>query len=116
MNKNKLSFLLGVLLSLSVVAVTAEDGAEAKRTGEEVAQACIACHGEKGVSRTDMYPHLAGQYASYLARALRDYRDGRRDNQVMKSIVDTLSDHDIKVVSEYYASQSGLIVPSRRSE
>ena len=43
---------------------------------------CAACHGEQGVSVSPAFPSLAGQDATYLADAIRDYRDGSRRKEV----------------------------------
>lgn len=66
---------------------------------------CVACHGTDGVGITPQYPSLAGQYADYLARALKDYRDGGRKNPIMGGFVANLSDADIKALADYYAEQ-----------
>lgn len=66
---------------------------------------CVACHGTDGVGITPQYPSLAGQYADYLERALLDYRDGGRKNQLMAAFMTGLSDADIKALAGYYAEQ-----------
>lgn len=109
--------LLVLGLSASVVgAAEHEDSAAVQptRSGEEIAQTCIACHGEKGISQTGMYPHLAGQHAGYLAQALHDYQSGRRKNPIMGGMAASLSDADIEAVAQYFAAQEGLVTPSAR--
>ena len=86
-------------------------GSGAARPPEQAA-ACVACHGEQGVSVMEQYPNLAGQHANYLAHALQQYRDGVRTNAVMAGFAGQLSDEDIEVLSEYYASQKGLFTPA----
>ena len=66
---------------------------------------CVACHGPDGVGITPQYPSLAGQYADYLERALKDYRDGGRKNPIMGGFVANLTDADIKALADYYAGQ-----------
>lgn len=76
--------------------------------GEPPAKAtelCVACHGTDGVGITPQYPSLAGQYADYLERALKDYRDGGRKNPVMGAFMIGMSDADIKTLADYYAEQ-----------
>ena len=69
-------------------------------------QACIECQGADGAAPTDpTYPLLAGQYADYIARALVDYRDGKRKNAVMVGQAGHLNDQDIADVSAYFASR-----------
>lgn len=71
-------------------------------------QVCTACHGADGHSLLPEYPTLAGQHADYLAKALRDYKSGKRKNAVMAGIVATLADADIDGVAAFYAHQVGL--------
>lgn len=116
MKNNKLILISAVLLGLSATGLQAEEGAseEAKRTGAEIAQTCASCHGENGISQApDQFPHLAGQYKNYLVQALKDYKSGERENQIMKSMAANLSTADMEAVAEYYAKQEGLIVPPR---
>ena len=69
---------------------------------------CQACHGVDGKAITPEYPNLGGQYESYLVKALRDYRDGRRSNPLMSPMAAGLSDQDIDDLAAWYASQDGL--------
>jgi cytochrome c553 len=71
--------------------------------GAAVAQSCTMCHGEKGLSTMAGTPSLAGQPDLYLANQLRDFRDGKRHNEVMNVIAKPLSDADIDNVAAYFA-------------
>ena len=115
MNNNKLSLSLAVLLGLTATTTLAEEGHsdEPTRTGAEVAQTCAACHGEKGISSTGMYPHLAGQHASYIVQALKDYKSGKRNNQIMNAMAANLSEADMEAVAEYYSNMQGLSTAPR---
>ena len=86
-------------------------GASALAAGEmpSQAQACVACHGNTGVSANPEWPNLAGQNAGYLAAQLTAFRDGARDNPAMAPFVANLSDEDITVLSAYYAGQDRKI-------
>ena len=76
--------------------------------GQEKAKVCEACHGTVGKSVDPAYPNLAGQYDSYLQKALADYRSGRRTNLIMAGFANPLSDQDIKDLAAWYSSQDGL--------
>ncbi|QWT20117.1 cytochrome c [Bacillus sp. NP157] len=67
---------------------------------------CAACHGENGLAINADAPNLAGQKAVYLRSALHQYRDGHRDNTVMRAIAGPLSDADIDQLSQWYAAQT----------
>lgn len=82
--------------------------------GEELAQTCAACHGADGNSTIAANPKLAGQYESYLVRALRDYRSGSRESAIMAGFAAALSDQDIRDLAAWFSSQeSDLSVLSK---
>lgn len=76
--------------------------------GRDKSTPCQACHGDTGIAVDAMYPSLAGQHASYLAKALKDYRDGERVNPLMSGFAANLTDQDIADLSAWFASQAGL--------
>lgn len=88
--------------------------AAAQTTAPEKAATCTACHGEGGAKPiAPTYPILAGQYASYLEQALKEYRAGSRKNPVMQPQAAALSDADIKALAQYFERQSSpLYTPS----
>mgnify|MGYP006379335415 CR=1 FL=1 len=55
------------------------------------------------------HPRLAGQYADYLAKSLRDYQTGSRKNAIMAGFAATLSEQDIADLAAFYASQPGAL-------
>lgn len=109
MNKlclRQLASLSLLLATLAPALVSAQGDVEA---GKEKSQVCATCHGEFGNKSTlPSYPKLAGQYASYLVKALEDYRSGDRQDPVMQGFAGTLTDEDIEDLAAYFAAQSGL--------
>ncbi len=82
--------------------------------GEKLSTTCAACHGADGNSTIPTNPILAGQYESYLARALSDYKSGERSNATMAGFAAGLSDQDIRDLAAYFSSQeSNLTIPKR---
>jgi cytochrome c553 len=76
--------------------------------GKQKSQPCAACHGADGNKTLDaQYPRLAGQYADYLAKALKEYKSGTRKNAIMAGFATTLSDQDIEDLSAFFAAQDG---------
>lgn len=67
--------------------------------------ACIACHGPTGRGNpAASYPALGGQHADYTYAQLKAFREGLRNNdlnEVMRTIVDRMTDAEIKSASEY---------------
>lgn len=99
---------VGKFRGLGVKLAITGDVAEGKRKAE----ACASCHGEDGNSTDGNFPRLAGQYESYLIKALEDYQSGARNNPMMAGFAASLSEEDIKNVAAYYASQKkGLTIP-----
>ena len=77
---------------------------------------CVACHGAQGNSPIPTNPRLAGQYRSYLYRALQDYKSGERKNAIMAGMVSTLTDKDMQDLAVFYAANKGLVtIPLGRS-
>lgn len=72
--------------------------------GKAKSRSCMGCHGMNGISVIPDYPSLAGKDAAYLAKQLTDYRNGKREHIVMKSISLQLTDADIANIVAYYAS------------
>lgn len=67
---------------------------------------CVACHGPSGVGVGDSFPSLAGQSAQYLSSQLTAWRQGTRKNDpndLMGHIARSLTEDEIKAVSEYFA-------------
>ena len=70
---------------------------------------CSACHGADGNSADLNNPRLAGQHSDYLAKALRDYKSGDRNNAIMKGFAAALSKKDIENLAAYYSSQKSAL-------
>jgi len=101
MNRGFSLITIGALLALTATQTFA--AGDAARGKTKVAT-CVACHGPDGNAVDPQYPRLAGQYADYLAMALHEYKDGRRNNAIMKGFAATLSEEDISDVSAYFAT------------
>lgn len=76
--------------------------------GRDKSMTCQACHGENGMSQSPQWPNLAGQHASYLVEALRQYKSGTRQDPVMAPLVGSLDDDTLAQIAAYYAAQEGL--------
>ena len=74
---------------------------------------CVACHGVDGNSANQEYPKIAGQHPDYLAKALRDYQSGARNNAIMKGFAGMLKSEDIDNVAAWYGSQPPALTTYR---
>ena len=92
---------MAVLLAGAVGApALAADPAAAKSRAAQ----CFVCHGADGLAKVPDAPNLAGQNGAYLVKALKDYRSGKRENEVMSMMAKNLSDDDIALVASYFSS------------
>lgn len=72
--------------------------------GKKLAESCMACHNDD----TTTNPRLAGQHQNYLEKAMQDYQSGARKNVLMRSMVQDLSEDEIKDIAAYFTSLKGL--------
>ncbi len=92
---------LSVSLLLPLSAVQAGD----PQRGQELSQACAACHQADGNSINPEWPKLAGQHPKYSVKQLQDYKSGRRENALMAGQVAGLDEQDMHDLSAYFAEQ-----------
>ena len=107
--------LRSACLSLVVVcavlsAVTIAEAGDAA-AGRKRAVACQTCHGMDGLSKLPEAPNLAGQVEPYLVKALNEYRDGTRRNEIMNVVAKELSDADISNLAAYYGGLQIEVLP-----
>jgi cytochrome c553 len=67
--------------------------------------ACMACHGPTGIGNAPAnFPRISGQHADYVAKALKDFRQGSRTNDVnamMRGVAARMTDDEIAAVAQY---------------
>jgi cytochrome c553 len=85
-------------------------GGNPEKGQAKAAQVCAACHGADGAKPVaPENPILAGQYADYIAKALSDYKTGKRSNPVMKAFAEQLSSQDMADVAAWFSSQKSSL-------
>jgi len=67
--------------------------------------ACITCHGPKGQSAAGTWPKLAAQHPAYVARQLKNFKEGVRANAIMMGMAAALTDQDMQNIAAYLAKQ-----------
>ncbi|MBI3545150.1 MAG: c-type cytochrome [Gammaproteobacteria bacterium] len=95
--------LMGMTIVLSAQAAT--DGATLVKQGNtRGAPACATCHGANGAGLAGAnFVRLAGLGHEYLAKQLRDFKSGARENPTMQPIASALTDEEINASAEYFS-------------
>jgi cytochrome c553 len=65
---------------------------------------CQECHGLNGISSSPSFPKLAGQYAEYIEKQLKDFQSGKRQHPIMNAMAEGLSEDDLTDIATYFAS------------
>lgn len=93
----------GVLIAMNASAADVAAGAAKAK------EICAACHQADGNSTDPNNPKLAGQHPDYIAKALRDYKSGERNNPIMKGFAAALSKQDIENLAAHFSSQTPVL-------
>lgn len=81
---------------------------DAKKGAAIAKQICFACHGADGNGITPPnpeYPKLAAKQPEYLLKQLKDFKAGKRKNDIMAGMVANLSPEDMSNLALHFASQ-----------
>ena len=116
-NANPLTGKIGVALDDdSAESIKLRSGSGDPVAGKDKSQLCQGCHGEEGISIEGLIPKLAGQYAKYIAKELRNYQSGTRSHQIMNAMAATISDDDLADIAAYFASRTKMKGAGSNSE
>jgi cytochrome c553 len=98
------AFAAGALCALAATSAAAAP-LEIPDTIAQRVQACTACHGEQGRATNQGYfPRIAGKPAGYLYNQLVNFRDGRRNNAAMNTLVANMSDDYLHEIANYFGT------------
>jgi cytochrome c553 len=102
-----------IVAACAVAAGVVRDGFAAGdvAAGRQKALMCQTCHGLDGKAKIPEAPSLAGQSATYLVKALNDYRSGARKNDMMSLVAPTLKDKDVEDLAAYYSAIEVTVMP-----
>lgn len=64
---------------------------------------CSGCHGVESSTAPDI-PNLAGQNAEYIFNQVQNFRNGTRTEFTMSMMVEAITDEDIKIIADHYAT------------
>lgn len=119
MPRSRINITIGlVVMLLSATVGYADDspddikqriGAGDPVAGKVKSLICQACHGEDGNPMTNDCPKLAGQYAAYIRKEIKDFQIGSRRDPIMTEIAARLTnEQDLLDISAYFASQKKM--------
>lgn len=113
-NNRNFAAALAVALLAATAAFAGDNPSEIKQrigagdpvAGKEKSELCQGCHGEDGNSVMPIYPKLAGQWADYTQKQVRNFQSLSRINETMNEIALTVEDsQDLHDIAAYFASQ-----------
>ena len=104
-------FLLGLVGACGAWAQA--DEARAKKI---VMGSCFICHGAEGESSSEIFPHLAGQHAQYIAKQLENFKSGKRKSTAMADMVAKLNSEDMQALGRYFEKQQHAPVTPKDTE
>lgn len=74
--------------------------------GKEKSALCQGCHGEDGNSAVPDFPKLAGQWADYTQKQVRNFQSLSRSNETMNEVaMNVTTFEDLYDIAAYFASQ-----------
>ncbi len=95
----------GVFATLALILLAAGASAQAQELSEKI-EICNGCHGESGRPAEPDVPIIWGQEFYYLYVQLKDYKAGRRTNEIMSDIVIDLSKEEMQALSQHFSEQT----------
>jgi cytochrome c553 len=97
--------IIGIAATLHLLSIAPAQAAD-RPVDSIVDNRCALCHGPEGESASAVYPRLAAQHPEYLAKQLRDFRDGRRQSETMIEMIKDLTDNEIDGLAKFFAGQA----------
>jgi len=88
---------------LAVGLLAGQAALAADPSGAMLGRTCAGCHGTDGVSK-GAAPSIKGLPASYMDKAMKDFKSGQRPSTIMGRIAKGYSDTEIAAMSEFFAS------------
>ncbi|MBL0142151.1 MAG: c-type cytochrome [Betaproteobacteria bacterium] len=79
--------------------------AVADDAGQLALTLCSPCHAADGNSVVPMFPKLAGQQPSYIAKQLNDFIAGKRKSDTMAPTLANVKSGDIPALTAHFAAQ-----------
>lgn len=124
-NKKYFATAIGVLMLAATSAFAGDTPSEINQRkgtgdpvlGKEKSALCQGCHGEDGNSVSPKYPKLAGQWADYIQKQVRNFQSESRINETMNGIALTVDEfNDLYDIAAYFAVQKMMVGTPTQNE
>jgi sulfide dehydrogenase cytochrome subunit len=89
--------VLGAVTLLSLPVASSADNTNPMALGNP----CAGCHGTDGKSKGAM-PTIEGKSVDFIAKSLKEFRDGKKPSTVMQRIAKGYSDAQIDALAKLY--------------
>jgi len=104
-----ITLVLGLAMAFPARAAPPVKG-DPSKGGKIAGEVCIACHGADGNGSTPPnpeFPKIAAKQPEYILKQLKDFKAGKRKNDIMAAMVATLTPDDMANLAVYFAAQKG---------
>ena len=101
----KILYFVTLISINSYVYANDDSSIDLEQAKKIVNNLCIACHGIDGNSSISANPNLSAQHAGYITKQLMQFKNGERENAVMKGMVASLSEEDMVNLGFYFEQQ-----------
>ncbi|MFZ8943233.1 MAG: c-type cytochrome [Methylophilaceae bacterium] len=101
----KILYFVTLISINSYVYANDDSSIDLEQAKKIVNNLCIACHGIDGNSSIPANPNLSAQHAGYITKQLMQFKNGERENAVMKGMVASLSEEDMVNLGFYFEQQ-----------
>lgn len=109
------SFLFRIITGVTFLAATSlpsyGDSDSALTPNSMHIQRCSACHYRDGQSAGPEFPNIAGQYEQYLLKALKLFKEGKRESDAMELIASIHKEQELVILAHYYSKQKPADTP-----
>lgn len=105
---------MGIFYAVQEPTGTRTQGEGDVEAGRLLAEKCGTCHGEDGNAEAKDTPSLAGQDARYFVKAMKAYKEGKRQHEDMIEAADGLNEADFNNLATFYANQKPVRREVRR--
>jgi len=113
MKRLTLKTIAGLFVLMALPMLANAENEPASLTPDSIhIQRCSACHYVDGKSPGAEFPNIAGQYESYLIRALKLFKENKRDSDAMELIASLHKQQELVIMANYFARQPPASSPS----